>query len=239
MSHLDYRVLLTLLKIKISYLCSGAGVGWGHTNSLWFCASQRGPCCFLQSKWMQENNLTLNREWLQQRIYRYHPHVSRTLFSRTLGLLLIFFHLCLNWITPQRACPNKEQRPSKDLALIDSLCLLKGTWRWLLTWRRLQRCSVSHWDKPLSDKHEDNKDHFSFFCLLSCNPAQGKKGSYFLQLSFRRFYCGIGHIFFSKVSMGLNAGAGTQIPLSPLIRDMQFILPRTKGGGGGRGEGRP
>lgn len=71
---------------------------------------------------------------------------------------------------------------------------------------------------------------FSFFCLLSCNLAQGKKGPYFFQLCLRCFSCGIWYIIFSKVSMGLNVGADTQIRLSLIIRGMRFMLLRTNGG---------
>lgn len=69
----------------------------------------------------------------------------------------------------------------------------------------------------------------SFFCLLSCNLAHSKNGPHFFQLSLRHFYCGIGHIYFSKFSIGLNAGTGTQIPLSLIIRGMQFMLFITYG----------
>lgn len=152
---------------------------------------------------------------------------SRTLSSRNYRVTSAFFLLCLSLIIPQRACPNKDQCPllSKDLGLINSLCLLKGARR-----RTATLCSLWLGEIFSPMNVVPIGIMFSFFCLLSCNRVQGKKAPYFFQLSLRRFYCGIGHIFFSKVSMGLNAGADTQIPPGLISRGMRFMLLRTNGG---------
>lgn len=147
-----------------------------------------------------ENKLTFNPVGPQQWVYRYYLSMSRTLSSRNQKVNSSFFFFFL---------------VSLSQIILQRACPFRCNIWWEETFLPMNTV-------PLGII-------FSFFCLLSCNLAHSKNGPHFFQLSLRHFYCGIGHIYFSKFSIGLNAGTGTQIPLSLIIRGMQFMLFITYG----------